>query len=162
VVCSWRRAFSPVRVASSCTDARSIACLRDGSGRESGMRNGLLVAMLIAAAGCGPQFPTPDTTPRQAPIPEGRTEASRPAAEPASRAATAAKTLHVDHAWVKAPTPKEQAKRRQAIETLRARVIAGAGFVVAWESLGEDGDVWHVAEGETYDVEVVPEAARDL
>jgi hypothetical protein len=125
------------------------------------MRHGVLVALLAATVGCGPQFPAPDTTPREAPVPEGRT-AAKSTEEPVAPPATAARTLHVDHAWVKAPTPAEQTKRRRAIETLRARVIAGSGFVVAWESLGEDGDVWHVAEGETYDVEVVPEAARDL
>jgi hypothetical protein len=121
-----------------------------------------LVVWLLAAVACGPQFPPPDTSQRQAPIPEGRA-ATAPVGDDAPAAPAAeARVLHVDHAWVKAPTPAEKAKRRKAIDALRTKVVAGETFIVAWNSLGENGDVWHVAEGETYDVEVIPVEARDL
>jgi hypothetical protein len=32
----------------------------------------------------------------------------------------------------------------------------------AWTALGQDGNVWHVAESETYEYAVLPEKARDL
>ncbi len=71
--------------------------------------------------------------------------------------------VRVDHAWVKdAPNAAGQAKRRAEIDALRTKVIAGSGFVVAWESLGANGEVWHVAEGETYDAEVIPADVRGL
>lgn len=69
----------------------------------------------------------------------------------------------VDHAWVKdASSEKGQAKRRNEIDILRTKAIAGTGFVAAWESLGANGDVWHVAEGETYDTAVIPPSVLAL
>ncbi len=126
----------------------------------------LLVGLMLAAVACGPQMSPPDTAPRQAPIPEGRQrtaapEPEEPAADTAMPA-TESGNMRVDHAWVKADTASEQVKRRKAIEAMRTKVVAGATFVVAWESLGEDGEVWHVAEGETYETAVIPEPARSM
>jgi hypothetical protein len=92
----------------------------------------------------------------------GPAATSRPAADAGGTVARPA-TLRVDHAWVKdagAPTP--QAARQRAIEALRAKVVAGTPMVAAWQSLGVDGEPWHVAEGESYDYDVIPAAARDL
>lgn len=124
----------------------------------------VLLAGLLLVAACGPQFPQPDHKPRTAPIPEGRTTTAptAPAVEPTPEPESASHTVRVDHAWVKAPTPAEQAKRRKAIEAMRTRVLAGSTFVVAWESLGEDGTVWHVAEGETYDAAILPPELKSV
>jgi hypothetical protein len=122
----------------------------------------LLVGVVVVLAGCGPQFPQPDHRPRAAGIPEGReTTATTVPAEAQAVPATGA--IRVDHAWVKdASNAAGQAKRRGEIEALRTKVIAGSGFVVAWESLGANGEVWHVAEGETYDAEVLPAVVRGM
>jgi PPIC-type PPIASE domain len=107
----------------------------------------LAFATLLALTACGSvRAPAPDA---------GRTT-SIPTPEQPTK-------LRVDHAWVKdAARPVKQAAQRKAIDALRAKVAAGEGFNAAWQSLRLDGTPWHVAEGETYDREVIPEAVRDL
>lgn len=71
--------------------------------------------------------------------------------------------LQVDHAFVRdRPNRKAQEEQRGQFEELRRLVAAGRGLMEAWRSLGLDGDLWHVAEGEEYPAPVVPEGARHL
>jgi hypothetical protein len=108
-----------------------------------------VVALLVVLAACAPKTPAPPRAPA-AP------------AHPPAESARKATALRVDHAWVKDATGAEQAKRRKAMETLRAKVANGGSFVESWYALGLDGRAWHVAEQETYDYSVVPAEARDL
>ena len=111
---------------------------------RAGMR-ALLIALALVA--CGPTtHPLPRPTSQSTPALQ---------APPAS--------VRVDHVWVKdAPTTAARAAQREALETLRQRVAAGASFTAAWTGLGIDGDLWHVAENETYPYDVISEGARDL
>jgi hypothetical protein len=128
---------------------------------DTGNMRRLLVGVAVVLAACGPQFPQPDHRPRTAGVPEERKTTAT--TMPETEAVPATGAIRVDHAWVKdASSAKGQAKRRGEIEALRSKVIAGSGFVVAWESLGANGEVWHVAEGETYDAEVLPAVVRGM
>lgn len=86
------------------------------------------------------------------PVPPTADQAAAPPATPPA-------ALRVDHAWVKGA---DDPGHRQAIAELRTRVVAGESMTAAWTALGEDGNVWHVAESETYEYAVIPAAARDL
>jgi hypothetical protein len=120
----------------------------------------LFIIATIVIAGCGPQFPQPDHEPRTAPVPLAQ---ERAAAEEPAMPETADTSVHVDHAWVKdAASAAERARQRKSIEELRVKVVGGAGFVAAWESLGVDGASWHVAEGEVYDAAIIPASVRQL
>lgn len=112
----------------------------------------VLLVVLPVLVACGPR-----ATP--APAPARPTEATPSAGTTTGRALS----LRVDHAWVKdAEDPATQAARRATLESLRSKVVAGASFVAAWNSLGVDGGPWHVAEGESYPADVLPAGARDL
>jgi hypothetical protein len=106
----------------------------------------LIVCLVLLAAACAPK-----TAPR--PTPPPATDAPGAEARPPTN-------LRVDHAWVK--DAAEHAARIAAMAALRAKADAGEPFVAAWESLGVDGEPWHVAEGETYPYAVLPADARDL
>lgn len=113
----------------------------------------LVPLVLVLVVACGPKAP-----PVPEPIPD---KADQAATEPADVAplGAAPTALRVDHAWVKdGANPAHE----QAIAALRTRVVAGESMTEAWTALGEDGNVWHVAESETYEYAVLPEQARDL
>lgn len=116
----------------------------------------LLPTLLVFLIACGAPAPTPP----QRDAPAARDTVVERGGAPA---ATGPQSLHVDHAWVKdAPSPAAQAKRHAMIEALRAKIEGGTAFVAAFESMHVDPAVWHVAEGETYPQDVIPEGARDL
>ncbi len=113
----------------------------------------LLLVPILMLAVCGT---SPPATPVIVQPPVRDTPVERPES-------TDGLSLHVDHAWVKdASSAGEQVQRRAALDALRAKVEAGAGFSEAFRSLHADPGPWHVAEGETYPYDVIPAAARDL
>ena len=112
----------------------------------------LTVGVILAFAGCGPAV-------KQQPVERPRAEAKAAA----SVVPAGPTQLLVDHAWVKdADSASAQEAQRKAMETLRAKVVAGGTFVAAWNELGVDGARWHVAEQETYPADVLPERVRSL
>jgi hypothetical protein len=112
-----------------------------------GMRM-LVPLVLVLVAACGPKTPP---VPQPVPDTADQAAAPTPAAPPAA--------LRVDHAWVKGADDPGHA---EAIAALRTRVVAGERITEAWAALELDGNVWHVAEGETYEYAILPAAARDL
>lgn len=116
----------------------------------------ILPALLVSLIACGAPAPTPPQ--REAPAAR-----DTPVERGGAPEATGSLSLHVDHAYVKdAQMPAGQAKRRAMIEALRTKIEGGSAFVAAFESMHVDPAVWHVAEGETYPYDVIPEGARDL
>lgn len=75
----------------------------------------------------------------------------------------AAAQLVVDHAWVKdAKKPAAQAKQRQDIEKLRAKVAEGAALGDTWRAMKLPPTNWHVGDHETYGTDILPAEAKDL
>lgn len=113
----------------------------------------LVPLVLVLVAACGPKAP-----PAPEPIPD-KADQARLKPAPVAPLAVPPAALRVDHAWVK---DGDDPAHRQAIAALRTRVVAGESMTEAWTALGQDGNVWHVAESETYEYAVLPAAARDL
>jgi hypothetical protein len=114
----------------------------------------LAAGLLLVLSGCGPAV-----TPQAVEVPR-----AEPVAASVAAAVPAEPTeLQVDHAWVKdADTAGERTVQRQAMEALRAKVVAGGAFLDSWNQLELNGTLWHVAERETYASDVLPAGARNL
>src|SRR5262245_1472383 len=111
------------------------------------------VCLLIGLGGCAASSaPQPDAAqPELQPSPQ-----AGQAAPPAQ-----AMNLRVDHAWVKdSESADEQGMQQRAMKQLREKIVAGGSFVASWNELGVDGTNWHVAEQESYPIDVMPEAVR--
>lgn len=115
----------------------------------------LLLALCAAAlAACDLAEPPPP--PQDEPLAEATDVEA-----PSDRSETV--LLRVDHAWVRdGETPAEQAERRTQMDALRAKVAGGEGFDAAWTALELSGEFWHVAEGETYPADALPEPVQNL
>ena len=83
--------------------------------------------------------------------------------ENAEPAVPAVVNLRVDHAWVRdAESADERGMQLRAMKALREKIVAGGTFVASWNELGLDGTNWHVAEQESYPLDVLPEMVRKL
>lgn len=71
--------------------------------------------------------------------------------------------LQVSHAWIKdAEKAADKKTQRKDMDKLRSRVDKGEPFQKAWETLKLDGSLWHVADDETYPVDILPVGVQEL